>query len=224
MLKRKLWITIGTAAVIASGNVAYGSDEGGESGEAGSEVSAAVADAENFYGKTLKRDVPFSKALNKVLAGEGGEGGIGFSTAGDNFTIPSLTTKQLKAALVGRTIRKDQAVAIYFSPDGNVEGWKRDWSKASSMDLCPTALGDDHEVYEGECWVAAKSPIVGSYTFKNNAVCMPAYSGKKEDGSDCYHIGFLLKYVVIGNGKRMFGSGKDLVDGKELAAFMPRLK
>jgi hypothetical protein len=237
MMKRKIWTGLGIAAALAGGPlVAQETGEAGEAGTAapakqaaesgeggeGAAVSPATADAENFHGATGQRDFPFAKALSKVMAGEGGEGGIGLSQTGPNFVIPALTAKQLRVALVGNTIRKDQAVAMYFAPNGRVEGWKRDWAKAD-MSKCPTKLGDSHEIEGGECWTATVNPIVGPYEIRDNAVCMPAYSGKAADGRGCYHIGFAMKHVIIGDGKRMYGSGKDLVPGRELAAFLPRL-
>lgn len=135
------------------------------------------------------------------------------------FATPALSSEQLAVALPGRTIRKDQAVAIYFGTDGKVEGWKRDWSKSEDMADCPTPLGDDHEVEHGVCYTATVNPIVGPYEIKDGQVCMPAYSGKAADGTACYYIGFVTKFVMIGDGKRTYGSGKDLVQGKELSVF-----
>jgi hypothetical protein len=53
---------------------------------------------------------------------------------------------------------------------------------------------------------------------------MPAYSGKAADGNVCYYFAFITKFVVIADGKKVYGGGKDLVPGKELAAFLPRLR
>lgn len=217
MIKRKMWVAAGLALSLTTG--AHAAD--GESGEGGPKPADS---ADKFYGATGQRDVPFSKALEKILEGSGGEGGIGFSKAGPEFVAPTLTDSQIKAALVGNTVRKDQAVAIYFGKDGKVEGWKRDWSKAASMDQCPTKLGDNYEVSDGQCWIATVNPIVGSYTIRNNSICMPAYSGKAADGNVCYYFAFITKFVVIADGKKVYGGGKDLVLGKELAAFLPRLR
>jgi len=171
-----------------------------------------------YYGSAHQQDYDFAKALQKHLGGEGGEGGIGFSASGPDFKIPALSNEQLKMALPGNTVRKDQAVAIYFDPNGNVQGWKRDWSKADKS-KCPTPLGADYEIQYGECWTAAVNPIIGKYTIKGNQVCMPAYSGKPADGEACYYFAFATKYVMIGDGKRTYGSGKDIVRGRTLDAF-----
>lgn len=205
MTKRKIWTGLGvvaTAATVSAGAIA----------------ADAPAQKGDYPGATLEMTVPFSRALQKILDGEGGEGGIGYTKAGAVFEIPSLNDDQLKQALPGRTIRKDQAVAIYFGPDGQVDGWKRDWSKASA-DQCPTPLGDNHEIEDGQCWTSAVNPIKGPYTIKNGSVCMPAYSGKAADGQGCYYIAFVSKHVMIADGKRTYGSGKDLVDGKNLDVF-----
>jgi hypothetical protein len=124
-------------------------------------------------------------------------------------------------ALPGNTIRKDQAVAIYFDPNGSVQGWKRDWAKAD-MTSCPTPLGEDYEIEHGICYTATVNPIIGKYSIKGNQVCMPAYSGKPADGQACYYIAFATKYVMIGDGIRTYGSGKELVKGKTLDTFRKR--
>lgn len=221
MLMRKIWCGLGVVALSAGTAVAQ-SGEAGEAGEGGEAGTPAAVAAEHYFGATHKPDYPFATALKKVLAGENGEGGIGFSSGGKQFVINALTDKQLKAALVGNTVRKDQAVALYFGADGKVTGWKRDWAKAD-MKECPTALGDNYEIEHGICYTATVNPIVGPYEIKNGTVCMPAYSGKAADGRGCYYLGFMGKYVIIGDGNRMYGSGKDLVPGKELAAFQPHL-
>ncbi|MBL0088963.1 MAG: hypothetical protein IPP44_20740 [Ideonella sp.] len=209
-VSRKVWLGVGVVAG-ASANA-----------QTTSAAPAATAPAAVMYhGSTHKPDYAFAKALQKHLAGEGGEGGIGFSASGPEFKIPALDEAQLRMALPGNTIRKDQAVAIYFDPNGTVQGWKRDWAKAD-MSACPTALGEDYEIENGVCYTATVNPLVGKYAFKGNQVCMPAYSGKSADGQACYYIAFATKYVMIGDGQRTYGSGKDLVKGRVLDTFRKR--
>ena len=204
MIKRKIWVRAAGLALSLTTGV-YASE--GEAGEGGPKPADS---ADKFYSATGQRDVPFGKALEKIMEGSGGEGGIGFSKSGPEFVVPALTDSQIKAALVGK--------------DGNVEGWKRDWSKSPSKDQCPTKLGDNYEMSDGDCWIATVNPIVGPYTVRNNSICMPAYSGKSADGNVCYYFAFITKFVVIADGKKVYGGGKDLVPGKELAAFLPRLR
>ena len=209
-IKRKLWTGLGaTAAVLTMGGAQAADPPAATSGPGGT-----------FPASITGETVPFQRGLDKVLDGEGGEGGIGFSQSGPVFATPALTTEQLQMALPGRTIRKDQAVAFYFGKDGIVEGWKRDWAKTEDLARCPTKMGDDHDLSDdGICYVATVNPIKGAYAFKDGQVCMPAYSGKPEDGTACYYIGFVTKFVMVGDGKRTYGSGKDFVGGKELGAF-----
>lgn len=214
-ITRKIWLSAGAVAVAA---VAIGASGGNNHLVT---TAKAAENVENFPGKTGALDVPFAKALHKVLDGEGGEGGIGFTTSGPVFTSPALTSAQLAMALPGNTIRKDQAVAIYFGEDGMVDGWKREWDKAD-MSKCPTALGDNHEIEDGECWTSAVYPLKGKYTIKNGQVCMPAYSGHPEDGEACYYISFVTKFVMIGDGTKTYGSGKDFVPGKNLDVFLKK--
>jgi hypothetical protein len=230
---RKFWTSIGTTTAVAllgaamttapviaqtqapAPTKAAEGGEGGEGGEGTRKSTLTFPDAEG------KPSVAFSKALNKILGGEGGEGGIGYTKHGPAFEIPALSTEQLKETLVGRTVRKDQAVAMYFNPNGTVEGWKRDWIEADKSQ-CPTELGEDYEVEDGQCYVAVVNPIVGPYKFDNGRVCMPAYSGKKSDGTACYYFAFATKYIIIGDGKKMYGSGKELYPGRQLDVFLRR--
>jgi hypothetical protein len=215
----------GLAVVISSPLGAQGQTSSAGSAPAATAppaVTAVLKPAEvSYHGNQHQRDYPFAKALQKQLAGEGGEGGIGFSASGPDFRAPALDADQLRMALVGNTVRKDQAVALYFNPNGMVQGWKRDWSKAE-MSQCPTPLGEDHEIENGVCYTAAVNPIAGRYAIKGNQVCMPAYSGKPQDGEACYYFAFVTKFVMIGDGKRTYGSGKDLVVGRVLDTFRKR--
>ncbi len=204
-VSRKIWVGLGMSACVAV---------------AGASDSPAVADGVTPYPDAKGQPtVSFSRALGKMLDGEGGEGGIGLTASGPSFNFPALTTDQLRATLPGRTIRKDQAVAMYFDPSGTVEGWKRDWEKADAS-ACPHEIGEDYEVEDGQCWIAKVNPISGAYRFDDGRVCMPAYSGKPEDGEACYYIGFLFKYIAIGDGKRMYGSGKEIYTGRHLDVFL----
>lgn len=209
MTSRKIWYGIGVSVCISAGAQTI------------STTATSTQPNVMYSGSTHKLDYPFAKALEKHLAGEGGEGGIGFSASGPEFKIPALDDAQLRLALPGNTVRKDQAVAIYFNPNGTVQGWKRDWAKAE-MSFCPTPLGEDYEIEHGICYTAIVNQIVGNYTIKGNQVCMPAYSGKTADGQACYNFAFVTKYVMIGDGQRTYGSGKELVKGKILDTFRKR--
>lgn len=207
-IRRKFWTGLGaTAATLAL------------AGAQAADAPAAPAAGGTFPASKTGDTVPFARGLAKILDGEGGEGGIGFSQSGPVFATPALSSEQLALALPGRTIRKDQAVAIYFGTDGQVEGWKRDWTPSPDLSRCPTPLGENHELEGDKCYTAVVNPLAGRYEIRDGQVCMPAYSGQKEDGTACYYIGFVTKFVMIGDGKRTYGSGKDLVDGKHLEVF-----
>ncbi len=169
----------------------------------------------DYPGATGKLTMPFSKALKMMLNNDGGGGGIGYLSSGPIFQSPALNDAQLALALPGNTIRRELAWAAYFDPNGNVEGWKRDWSKAD-MSKCPSTLGDDYEIDGGECYTAVKHVISGKYTIKNGTVCMPAYSGLPADGEHCYYIAFITSFAVIGDGQMVYGGGKDFKKGKHL--------
>lgn len=219
-MRSTLRVWAGLAVVVSTPLAAQGS---APTAAGAAPAGAGARPAEVLYhGNQHQRDYPFAKALQKHLAGEGGEGGIGFSASGPEFRVPALDAEQLRMALVGNTVRKDQAVALYFHPNGTVQGWKRDWSKAE-LAMCPTRLGEDHEIENGVCYTAVVNPIAGRYTIKGNQVCMPAYSGKPQDGEACYYFAFVTKFVMIGDGKRTYGSGKDLVVGRVLDTFRKRL-
>lgn len=110
----------------------------------------------------------------------------------------------------------------HFHPNGTVQGWMRDQGKAERA-MCPARLGEDHAIDNGVCGTAVVVPIAGRYTIKGNQVCMSDYPGKPQDGEACHHFAFVTKLVMIGDGKRTCGSGKDLVVGRVLDTFRKRL-
>lgn len=68
------------------------------------------------------------------------------------------------------------------------------------------------------------SPIVGRPEIRDGRVFVPAYSSKAEDGTGRYYIGLVAKFVMIGDGTRTFGSGKDLVNGRQLEVFRQEVR
>jgi hypothetical protein len=148
LFNRKLWTGLtGTAAIVGLGAVQASEPVSGDGG--------------TFPASVTGETVPFSRDLAKILDGEGGEGGIGFSQSGPVFATPALTGEQLAIALPGRTIRKDQAVAIYFGTNGQVGGWKRLWTKTDDLTNCPTPLGENHELENGVCYTAPSIRCAG---------------------------------------------------------------
>ncbi len=71
-------------------------------------------------------------------------------------------------------------------------------------------------------YAALVDPIAGRYAIRGSQVCMPAYSGKPQDGEGCYYFAFVTTFVKIGDGKRTYGSGKDLLVGRVLDTFRKR--
>ena len=71
MIKRKIWVAAGLALSLTTG--VYASE--GEAGEAGEGGPKPADSADKFYSATGQRDVPFGKALEKIMEGSGGEEG-----------------------------------------------------------------------------------------------------------------------------------------------------
>ena len=223
LVNRKVWLGV---TLIASGGMAFaavGGSEGGEGGEAGAkakqsqggEAGEAGEGGEaggNFPGGT------FESALGKILAGEGGEGGIGLSKKGDTVSIPALDEAQVKQAIGGNTLRIEHHNAYYFDKSGKGEGWEIKYSK---VDVAKCGKGADasYELEDGECWHSETVKLPASqWSVRGNKLCTVPAVGPVTGKSGCVSVFLILNNVGLFDGDKLVGKGKTLHKGRMLAA------
>lgn len=203
--KRRLWA--GSGAVVGAAVALTTAD-------------SAVADgkADDYPGGSI------DTALNKIFANEGGESGLGFTPleqqANGNwsFSVPALNKEQLEKAVTDNTLARRSAFAIHMSSTGQYEGWQRIWDQRDRED-CPMRGGVNFAWYvnhSGECWFATDSDIRGSWTIRDDMLCLDPVPVRLTDAR-CNRITLVLNSVVMWDeAGKMFGKGSELRQGKRI--------
>jgi hypothetical protein len=198
--KRKIWAT----AVIAA--------HAGSLHAADASASDAAAGANDFPGGS------FASALDKVLAGEGGEGGAGMSRLKRMVMIPALNGAQIEKALQGNTLRRDESFAFAFE-NGTFSGWEYEWQEVE-VKRCETAAKTDvtYELDEGVCWSRSDNRVSkGTWSVEQDMLCTQPALKMVTDGQRCVSLALVLdNLAVFGPDGGMIGKGADLVRGKQL--------
>lgn len=198
----------GAATAEGESGSAAGSEEGGEHG------AASVA-----TGPTHSAEGSFDVVLAAVLGGEGGKDGLGVTpmsdTAGSwSSSVPALTGPQLQKAVAGNSIRSERHFAMYFSADGQYNGWSLIWSKGA-MAQCPAKVGPSYGVYDGECWVGRENALNGRWIINGDLLCLTPTPVGVTHGRSCVRTALMLNSLVFfGTDGKMIGKGADLLPGK----------
>tara|TARA_B100001939_G_scaffold300374_1_gene276299 strand:+ start:11551 stop:12279 length:729 start_codon:yes stop_codon:yes gene_type:complete len=182
-------------AFAASGNEAGESGEGAvsqhgdEGGEAGHWHSL------NDYPGEL------SEALEKIWAGEGGEGGAGLGRMWPSVRIPALTNKQLEMVVPGNTLRNNGRSAVYYDESGKLEGWVASYKEVRSekvAEICSAQAIVSYKYWrEGErCWEIVSNPMKGSWKIENHKLCTNV-TVKGQGESKCWHVALILDRVGL---------------------------
>lgn len=178
----KLWsVAAGTAAATAMTGAAVAAD------------APTVSDPTEFVYPT-----GFDKALSLMLAGEGGENGIGVHKVWPTLSVPALTTEQIGKAVSGNSLVIPYHYSHQYSEDGKLGGYNIRYDQVD-VKRCPTTEvpGDDLLLYEGVCSLQVKEPITGTWEAKDHKLCVDvSWAGKKQfDG--CYTMFFIMDSVAF---------------------------
>jgi hypothetical protein len=201
MIKRRTWVTV---AVVAN-------------------VAAAMhgAQAAEGSGSALENDYPgtFASSLEHLLAGEGGEGGLGMSPLRRVVTIPALNGAQIEKVLGGNTVRRED-YAIAFDANGKFSGWEKPWEKVGA-DKCAAAAKSDktYEVEHGECWHQLHVDIpAGTWKVEGDRLCTQPALRRVVAAVSCVSAALVLdRLALFDDSGKMLGKPSDLVAGKQLA-------
>lgn len=199
------------AALLAAGAetvaLAGAPGEAGEAGEAGPES----AGPDNFPGG-------FDRALEKVLAGEGGEGGRGLSKMLPSVTSPALSGFQIKKAFTSNTLYSSGASALHYDPSGKLAGWVGSWALLSPG-RCPTKADPAATYFQGAkgCYQMTKHPAAGTWSVNNDQLCR-SFTANGKETTGCSYVALLLETFALFDGETgsMSGKGFKLLAGKQM--------
>ena len=211
IVNRKLWLG---ATLIAAGGVATAALAGLDSGEAnagfdatqGGEKAGEGGESGNFPGGT------FERALALLLAGEGGEGGIGVVKGTRSVSVPALDDAQIKKVVSGNTLRTEHHIAYYLNPSGTAEGWDIQYEKVAPAKCAPEKLQN------GECWTATTLKFPASnWSVRDGKLCISPQLKAITGAGTCAEVYMVInKVVLFGSDGKMVGKGSDLHKGRKL--------
>lgn len=140
----------------------------------------------------------FDKALSLMLAGEGGENGIGVHKVWPTLSVPALTTEQIQKAVTGNSLVIPYHYTHQYSADGKVGGYNIRYDQ-TDVKKCPKkeVAGDGYLLYEGVCSRQVNEPVTGTWKVQDDKLCVNiAWAGKSQiDG--CYNMFFIMDSVAM---------------------------
>ncbi len=176
----KLWsAAVGTAAVMS--------------------LPAAAADAPNVAEPTdFVYPSGFDKALSLMMAGEGGENGIGVHKVWPTLSVPALTTEQIGKAVSGNSLAIAYHYTHQYSPDGKVGGYNIRYDQVDVKSCPKTEVpGDGFLLYEGVCSAQVEEPVTGTWEAKDHQLCVDiAWAGSTQI-KGCYTMFFIMDSVAM---------------------------
>lgn len=182
----------------------------GSPGEDGGGEAGAETGPDDFPGG-------FDRALEKVLAGEGGEGGRGLTKMMPSVTSPALRGFQISKAITGNTLRTYGGSAIHYDPAGSLSGWMGSWTLASSGKCPGKTLTEDYFNGAKGCYKMTRKPVTGTWSVEGDKLCrVVTTDGVTKKG--CSHVALLLDTFGLFDSETgtMSGKGFKLLPGKQI--------
>lgn len=180
----KLWTAAGTAAAVTGLATTPALADG---------PAPKTADPTEFVYPT-----GFDKALSLMLAGEGGENGIGVHKVWPTLSVPALTTEQIAKAIAGNSLVIPYHYTHQYSADGKVGGYNIRYDPVD-VKKCPAKEipGDGLLLYEGVCSAQVNEPVTGTWKAQDNRLCVDiAWAGKSQIAG-CYNVFFIMDSVAM---------------------------
>ncbi len=162
-----------------------------------------------------------SEAMDKIWAGEGGEGGAGLGKMWPSVRIPALTEDQLKSIIPGNTLRNDGRAAFYYDKTGKIEGWVSSYEelkpdKVNKLCTASAIAARDYWREDDRCWKVINNPMKGVWKIDNHKLCTNVtVQGNKE--AQCWHVALILDRIGLFNEEgAMHKVGKVIKKGRVL--------
>jgi hypothetical protein len=179
-------------------------------------VCAALGSAAVSAQSTDEFPGGFDKALEKVLAGEGGEGGRGLTKMLPSVTSPALRGSQIKKALTGNTLHSFGASSLHYDTTGKLAGWVGSWALTSAK-TCP-AKAPEETYFQGDkgCYQLTRHDAAGTWTIKDDQLCQ-SFTANGKATTGCSYVALLLDTFALFDSAsgEMSGKGFKLVAGKQ---------
>lgn len=139
----------------------------------------------------------FDKALSLMLAGEGGENGIGVQKVWPTLQIPALTGAQIGKAIAGNSLVIPYHYSFQLGANGSVGGYNIRYDPVD-VKKCPRKEipGDGLLLYEGVCSQQVNETISGTWKVANDRLCLDiGWASTKV--SDCFTVFFVMDSVAL---------------------------
>ncbi|MEA3539725.1 MAG: hypothetical protein U9R73_11420 [Pseudomonadota bacterium] len=140
----------------------------------------------------------FDKALSLMMAGEGGENGIGSHRVWPTLSFPALTTEQIAKAVAGNSLVIPYHYTHQYSTDGKIGGYNIRYDPVD-VKKCPKKEipGDGFLLYEGVCSAQLNEPVTGTWKAENDKLCVDVAWAGKSQISGCYTMFFVMDSVAL---------------------------
>ncbi|WP_423603391.1 hypothetical protein [Sphingomonas sp. MS122] len=180
----KLWSAAGAAAAATTLAASAAAEEG--------PPPAIPAPTDTVY------PTGFDKALSLMLAGEGGENGIGVHKVWPTLMFPALTTEQIGKAVTGNSLVIAYHYTHQYGADGRVGGYNIRYDPVDVRKCPKTEVpGDGLLLYEGVCSAQVREPVTGSWKAQDNKLCVDISWGKDGKIDGCYNMFFVMDSVAM---------------------------
>lgn len=139
----------------------------------------------------------FDRALSLMLAGEGGEGGLGVQKVWPTLLVPALDADQITQAVSGNSLTMAYHYTFQFATGGDVGGYNIAYTPVE-LGRCPTeeVPGDGLLLYEGVCSQQTNEPISGTWKVEDDRLCINA-NWASDRVEECFNVFFMLDSVAL---------------------------
>lgn len=213
---RKLWLCLGAFSTLTVGCTEQKAPQ-----SASPTGSVPATHQEGTPGRADLFEGDFPGAVSKLLAGEGGEGGLGTYFDKGKLVIPPLDGPQIEQALTGNTLRRKNSFAVHFEPAGKFSGLE--WAfKPADPARCQNGKPPQYLSVEGTCYQRHETTVpTGSWSTRDGKLCTTPALVSAADGEECVAIHLAFNSVVlVKSGDVVVGKGNELVKGKQLESEM----
>lgn len=139
----------------------------------------------------------FEKAVSLMLAGEGGEGGLGIHPVWPTLSTPALNSKQITEAFAGNSLTMPFHHTIQFRQDGSLGGYNIKYTEVE-VSKCPktNVPGNGLLLYNGVCSQMINEAFAGTWKVVNHQLCLDM-RWKSDKVKDCFHVFFTMDSVAL---------------------------